>query len=111
MLNLTDFAKPGRFDKQYFHFPITFTPSLLILQTWISNGIVVFSKTDFIAFPTFVAFFMPWLNANIDGPEPEIPEPKAPFSKATFLISLKCGINLLLNGSTISSCKLRPINS
>jgi hypothetical protein len=30
-----------------------------------------------------------WLNAKTDGPEPEIPQPKAPFSIADFLTDSK----------------------
>ena len=38
------------------------------------------------AFAIWSAVFFPLLKAKIDGPEPEIPEPKAPFSRAVCLI-------------------------
>ena len=69
------------------------------------------SYTSHMAFAIFSAVAAPLLNAKIDGPEPDIPEPKAPFSKAACLIESNPGMRTLRKGSTISSCKERPIKS
>jgi hypothetical protein len=51
------------------------------------------------------------LKANIDGPEPEIPEPKSPFSNDVYLILSNFGMKGPRKGSTITSFRERPINS
>ena len=61
--------------------------------------------------PLVLAISIPLLKVKIDGPEPEIPHPKALFFKALFLTKSKLGINGLRSGSTISSCKERFISS
>jgi hypothetical protein len=45
---------------------------------------------------------LPLLKAK-KGPDPDIPEPNAPFSIAVFLIRSKPGISTERKGSTISS--------
>ena len=53
-----------------------------------------FSYTIFIASATFLAISSFLLNAKIDGPEPEIPHPKAPaFNRFCFTLS-KAGIKV-----------------
>ena len=44
--------------------------------------------------------------ANMEGPEPEIPQDKAPDSIDIFLIDSNSGINIDLSGSTTSSTTL-----
>ena len=41
------------------------------------------------------------LRVKIEGPELDIPDPKAPADKAAFFISLKCGIKIERSGSEI----------
>jgi hypothetical protein len=55
------------------------------------------------AFATLSAVSLPLLKAKIEGPDPDIPEPNAPFSIAVFLIRSKPGISTERKGSTISS--------
>ena len=62
------------------------------------------SYTALMALAIFSAVSCPLLNAKIEGPEPDMPEPSAPFSKAACLIKSNPGIRTLRNGSTISSC-------
>jgi hypothetical protein len=45
------------------------------------------------AFATLSAVSLPLLKAKIEGPDPDIPEPNAPFSIAVFLIRSKPGIS------------------
>ena len=47
----------------------------------------------------------------MEGPEPEIPQDKAPDSVEIFLIDSNSGINIDLSGSTISSTTLLDIRS
>jgi hypothetical protein len=51
------------------------------------------------AFATLSAVSLPLLKAKIEGPDPDIPEPNAPFSIAVFLIRSKPGISTERKGS------------
>jgi homoserine kinase len=64
-----------------------------------------------IAFPTFLAVVTPLLIANTEGPEPEMPQPRAPELILTNLISSNFGIKTDLKGSIITSLIDLPINS
>ena len=51
------------------------------------------------------------LSINIDGPEPEIPPPKAPACLQASFKASKPGINIERTGSIITSSKDLPIKS
>ena len=52
---------------------------------------------------TVFAFLIPLHNENIEGPDPDIPNPSALFFKAIFFRFLNSGINSDLYGSMITS--------
>ena len=60
---------------------------------------------------TVLAIVSPLHNEKIDGPAPEIPEPKAPFCSAAFFTLSKLVIKCFLAGSTMTSFSERPMSS
>ena len=90
---------------------MTFIPWLLIFEICNSKSIPIDEIFFFKASATSFAVFNPWVNANTEGPEPEIPNHMAPASFEAFLRFSKFGINKERMGSTIPSFKLRDISS
>ena len=64
---------------------MTFIPWLLIFEICNSKSIPIDEIFFFKASATSFAVFNPWVNANTEGPEPEIPNPMAPASFEAFL--------------------------
>ena len=87
------------------------TPFELILETNVSNSIPKGENVSTKACFTFKAVACPSERVKIEGPEPDIPDPKAPADKAAFFISLKCGIKIERSGSIITSTNEREIRS
>ena len=54
---------------------------------------------------------MPWDNAKIEGPEPEILQPRAPAFLDRFFASSKPGIRIPRIGSAITSFKEKEVKS
>ena len=63
------------------------------------------------ALATFFAATSPLLKAKIEGPDPEIPLPRAPASIAFCFTESNPGISIERMGSTIWSSKDLPIRS
>ena len=70
----------------------------------------VFENIFFISASTFLAISEPSVSAKIEGPDPEMPQPKAPVLIDLDLTVSNSGINWLLSGSTTTSCNDRLIN-
>ena len=87
------------------------TPFGLIFEINVSNSIPKGENVSTRACFTFSAVDCPFESVKIEGPEPDIPDPRAPASLAAFFISLKCGIKTERSGSMTTSTSEREIRS